>query len=133
MHDPSAPLQKALVARLKAAALLVSARVYDRVDPSAIFPYIQIGATQVVPDEAGCIDLAECNVTIHAWSRAVGAVEARRVSDGIAAALTEWEPDLSADGFVCAELRVTSIQVMADPDGVTTHGVVQIEAQTERL
>lgn len=133
MHDPSAPLQAALVARLRAQVPLVASRVYDRVTPTPTFPYLHIGATQVVPTEAGCVDYAECSVTLHSWSREVGAVEARRISDQVSQALTDWTPDLSASGFACSELRITSAMVMADPDGVTTHGVIQIEAQTERI
>ena len=132
MHDPSAALQAALVARLKSQAPLVSGRVYDRVTPSAAFPYLQIGATQIVPVEAGCFDFIECNITLHVWSRDVGAVEARRISDQALRALTDWTPDLSAAGVVCSDIGVTSALIMADPDGVTTHGVIQIEAQAER-
>lgn len=132
MHDPTAALQAALVQRLKTNVTRVSSRVYDRVTPNAAFPYLQFGASQVTPDGAQCFDLATCHITLHVWSREVGAVEARRISDDVLQTLNDWTPDLSADGFVCDDLRVTSSQIMADPDGVTSHGVIQIEAQTER-
>lgn len=133
MHDPSHALQKALVARLKAQVSMVDSRVFDRPPMTAQFPYIQIGQTQAVDDDAGCIDGATCYVTLHVWSRAVGAVEARKISDQIAAAVQGWEPDLSADGFAFVDAGLNSAQVMQDPDGATTHAVLTFEAHTERV
>lgn len=133
MHDASLALQKAVIARLRAEVALVSARVFDRVEAGTTMPYIALGAAQVVDDEAGCIDGATCYLTLHIWSRGVGAVEARRVSDQAMAALTGWRPDLAADGFALVDLRCTGGQTLADPDGLTTHGILTIEAQTERL
>ena len=133
MHDPSHALQKALVARLGAEVPAVSGRVYDRPPMQAVFPYLGIGETQATPDDAGCIDGATVYVTLHIWSRAVGAVECRQISDSILAAVRDWVPDLSADGFVVADLSCTSARVMGDPDGLTTHGILSFEAQTERL
>ncbi len=133
MHDSSAALQKALVARLRAAVPLASARVYDRPPEPVTFPFIAIGAVQAVGDDAECIDGATLFVTLHLWSRAVGAVECRKMSDQVAAALADWQPDLSADGFVFVDSRLRSAQTLADPDGLTTHGILTFEAMTERL
>lgn len=133
MHDPSHALQKALVARLKSAVPLVASRVFDHAPQSVTFPYIGIGDTQAIEDGAECIDGADVTITIHIWSREVGAVEARKIADQVAAALTDWEPDLSADGFAFASGMVRSSRVMADPDGLTTHGILTFEALTERL
>lgn len=132
MHDASAALQKALVARLRANVALVSNRVYDRAQKSHVLPYILIGETQAVSDDAGCIDGATCYVTLHIWSREVGSVECRRISDQVAAAVKDWSPDLSADGFAFVDGQLNSAQTMLDPDGLTTHGVLTFEAQTER-
>jgi hypothetical protein len=132
MHDPSAPLQKALVAKFKADIAAVGARVYDRPPASAVFPYLGIGDTQITDDDAGCIDGATAFVTVHIWSRAVGAVECRQISDAILAATRNWMPDLSADGFAVADFSCNSARVLADPDGLTTHGILTFEARTER-
>lgn len=131
MHDASLPLQAALVARLRAALPALAGRVHDRAPPEVAFPFVQFGASQSVPEAEGCLDLATCHLTLHVWSRAVGAVEARGFAAAIAAALTDWTPELT--GVACDDLRVTSIQIMADPDGLTTHGVVQVEAFTARI
>lgn len=133
MHDPSHSIQKALVSRLKAQVAMVSSRVYDHTQTTVEFPYIQIGATQAVYDDATCIDGSTCYITLHIWSRAVGSVEARKISDQIAAALHEWTPDLSADGFAFSDGRLNSAQVTQDPDGITSHGILTFEAQTERV
>lgn len=133
MHDPSHALQKQIVARIKAQASLVDGRVYDHTLQTVQFPYVQIGAMQSVAADAGCIDGATCFVTLHIWSAAVGAVECRKIADQIALAFQDWTPDLEADGFACVECRCASVQTVRDPDNETTHGVMTIEAQTERL
>lgn len=132
MHDPSHALQKALVARLAGQVAAVNGRVHDRVPQQVAFPYIGIGAAQVVPDDAECIDGARTIFTLHVWSRAVGAQETRQIANVMAQALTGWTPDLSADGFVFVDGRVSGTRSMDDPDGITTHGIVTFEAQTER-
>lgn len=131
-HDPSFPLQKALFDRLVATVPGVAGRVYDRPPMSAVFPYIQIGHSQTLPNSAACIDGAICNITLHVWSRTGGAVECRSLSNVIVTALDGWLPDLGVD-LACADLRCGSALVMTDPDGLTTHAVMAITAYTQLI
>lgn len=133
MHDASAALQKALVARLKANVPLVAGRVFDATPMSVQFPYVQIGHSHALPDDAECINGATCTITLDTWSRAVGAVETRRIAAEVVAAVDDWEPNLSADGLAVVEIRCTGSRTVDDPDGKTTHGILTIEAQTERV
>lgn len=134
MHDPSHPLQVALVARLTAAVPLVDGRVYDRIPANAVFPYIEIGHSQAVPDDAPCVNAVTCYVTLHVWSRVVGAVEARKISDQVTRALSGWEPEFPAEtALAYAGSSVNSAQTMADPDGISTHSVITFECDIELI
>ncbi|WP_454914985.1 DUF3168 domain-containing protein [Xanthobacter sediminis] len=135
MKDPSGPLQVALHDALRAdaaVAALVGGRIYDAVPADAVFPYVAIGEAQTVDDGAACLDAAECFVTLHVWSRVKGAVEARRITSAVAAALDDAAFDLSPD-HVLVEIASTGARTFLDPDGLTTHGVVTIRALTESL
>lgn len=133
MKDPSAALQAAIYRALRddaAVAGFVGGRVFDAVPADADFPYIAIGEVQTVDDGAACIDAAECFVTLHIWSQAKGAVEARRITSAVAAALDDAALNLSPD-HVLVEIASTGARTFIDPDGLTTHGVVTIRALTE--
>ncbi len=133
MSDPALAVQKAYVARLKAEVSGVSSRVYDRVPQSVAFPFIQLGEFQTVEDGAECIDSKEVFVTVHVWSRAVGSVEARTLNSAVEEALHEWIPDLEADGFLCIEHMHRDTRTMLDPDGITSHGVLNFRLLIDRI
>jgi Protein of unknown function (DUF3168) len=124
MSDPALAVQGAYVARLKAQVAAVSSRVYERAPQNVTFPFLQIGDIQTVEDGAECLDATEVTVTLHIWSRAVGSVEGRTLAAACRTALHEWLPDLSASGFRCVEHMHRTSRVMADPDGITSHGVL---------
>lgn len=134
MHDPSAALQKALVARLASAVPALGGRVHDYAPATVAYPFVQFGASQAVEDDAECIDGATTTFTLHLWSRAGarGSVECRQISDQIAAAIQDWCPDLSADGFALAQIRLTSALTARAADVETSHTILTIEAATER-
>lgn len=106
--------------------------VYDRV-PSEPFgektAYITLGATDSVEDDADCIDGLEINTTIHCWSRAVGAVECKRLVDLVRKKLHRASLSLTDSALV--EVWVESTRIFSDPDPLTTHGVVQVRAFVE--
>jgi hypothetical protein len=128
MADASLALQKALAARLAAQCPALGGRVFDAVPQKVAHPYLAIGETQVIDDGADCIDGLEIFVTLHVWSRAVGAVEARGLCESVRLALRGWSPDLSESGCDCVDLSWRDARVMRDPDGLTTHGIVTLKA-----
>lgn len=135
MHDPSAALQKALVARLGAAVPALGGRVHDHAPHAVAYPFVQFGASQCVADDAECLDGATTYFTLHLWARSGprGSVECRQISDAIAAALQGWLPDLSADGFAAGLIKLNSAQTARSADAETTQTILTIEAFTERL
>lgn len=127
MADPSLAMQGAIVAKSKADCPSVSQRVYDNVPSDAVFPYIVVGEFQTVDDSADCVDGAEIFIPLHVWSRAVGQVEAKRVASDLRSSLHNAELDLGPHwNFLLIEHRSTL--VLKDPDGVTTHAVVNFRA-----
>lgn len=129
----SVALQDLIIATLKAdtdIAAIVGARVYDQAPEDAAFPYITLGAASSVPDDAECIPGIEQTVQIDIWHRDQGRKwRCKATVDLVYAAL--HEADLEIDSGALATLRVVLTRVENDPDKITAHGIVQIEAMIE--
>lgn len=131
MSDPALALQGAIVSRLKAdqqIQTLVGNRVHDRVPADATFPYVAVGDMQSIDAGADCVDALDVIVTIHAWSRAVGQIECKRVASAVRAAL--HEADLVVPGFQFLDVLHQDTRHVGDPDGITSHAVITLRAQT---
>lgn len=132
--DPDLELQGVIIAALKAdpvVASLVGDRVFDTVTPDADFPYITYGPTSSVEDDADCITGHDLAIQINTWSREVGYPEAKRINDAIRACLHNSETvTLAQNALVYLQHRQT--QTQRDPDGITSHGILQFEAFIER-
>jgi len=125
MSDPSLPLQIAIVAALKAADVAAD-RIYDTVPPNAVFPYVSISGSQVLPDKADCIDGTEVFVQLDAWSRAQGYPEVMGIAGSVVDALDD-EP-LAVDGFHLVVFEMQSLNYLRDPDGLTRHAAISFRA-----
>lgn len=129
--DPAALLQAALARRLTqdlAVRALVAGRVFDRVPPRPSFPYVTLGDVEVIDDGHSCGEASEVVLTVHGWSRAVGAIEVKRLGAAIRAALAA---PLEIDGHAVVEQTHRSTRYVRDPDGLTEHAIVQIVLLTE--
>lgn len=130
MSDPSNAIQTAISNLLKADAdVKAMARVYDVVPANAVFPYLQIGATQVLPATAQDYDGADVVQTIDGWSRAASRAEIKQLGAAVNAALTD--ADVLIDGYRLIECIIEQTQYLTDPDGKTFHGVFVFRARTE--
>lgn len=132
MSDPSLELQKAIVAALKAdtdTAALIGARVYDQPPAVPQFPYLTLGEDQTIAERADCYDASEVTLTFHAWSRATGFPEVKRIADAVRQALTD--APLALTGHRLVDLAFTDSRVLRDPDGLTSHAVITLRALTE--
>lgn len=128
----SAELQKLVFDLLRSApavSSLVGSRVFDSVPGSVTFPYISLGPTDIVEEGSDCIASGEHTLQIDVWSRAVGAVEAKRIVDAVKKALHEREATLQDNALV--DLAVGFRSVVQDPDGKTSHGIVRLTALIE--
>lgn len=132
ISSPQAELQKLIFDTLKADATLTALTddVYDAVPPEAwdgtINGYVSFGPTDVVIDDADCITGGQHTFQIDCWSRQVGSVHCKRMVDAVYAALHEQPLTLADNALV--EIYVALRQVMRDPDGLTTHGIIQVTA-----
>lgn len=128
----SAELQKLLYDTLRADTAVsgfVNGRVYDSVPASPTFPYISFGPYDFVPDDADCIAAGEHTLQLDIWSNAIGRVEAKRITDAVRRALHEKSAVIPE--YPVVQMRVVMTQVLPDPDGKTSHGVVQVTASIE--
>jgi hypothetical protein len=78
---------------------------------------------------AECIDGEEITIQLDCWSRSVGAIGCTRIVDAVRKALHDKDLQLSDNALV--EMQVTLWRIMDDPDGLTTHGVVQVTSLVE--
>lgn len=124
----SAELQRRVFDTLTAntAIMALANGVYDRVpsDPfGAKTAYVSFGAEDAREDDAEGIAGLEVTLQIDVWSRAPGFVECKRLTDLVRKALHRKPLTLTDNALVDA--WVTLSRVFRDPDGVTSHGVVQ--------
>lgn len=129
MADRTLAAQKALVARLKAQVSAVSGRVYDRAPDGVVFPYIALGEVSAVPWDAQALRGWDALWQVDVWSRRPGRVEARDIMAAVGSAL-HWHA-LALDGGALVMCRMQDMRDIADPDGVTTHGIVTVRIVTD--
>lgn len=125
MTEPSLALQKATYSALTTAGL----RVYDRVPPDAVVPYVTVGDDQVIATGFDCLDgSSEVYSSVHVWSRQPGKVEAKSIAGTVRSALDNATLDLSANGFALVSILHHETRYLGDEDGLTTHAVVTFHA-----
>jgi hypothetical protein len=126
-------LQTLIFQRLTGASAvtaLVGQRVYDHPPKDAVFPYLSFGASDSVPDDADCITGRIETLQIDIWSRAQdGKREAKAITDAVKTALHRWTGNLSVGAL--SMMEVTLSRVIDDPDGITSHGILQVECHVE--
>lgn len=126
-------LQAFIVAKLRDSAevgAICADRIYDNIPKDAAFPYISFGASDYRPDDAECIDGRVETVQLDCWSRDFGKlIETKRLVDAVKKALHGQTGDLGASALV--QMRVSLVRVFRDPDGISAHGVVQVECDIE--
>lgn len=133
MAEPvSLEMQKWIYDTLKADVALTALvkGVHDRIPEGAQFPYVSFGgidANNIYPD---CIDGAELYIQIDAWSREPGYPEVKRIENAVHLALHDKDVDLPVNA-VCYLTHANTV-FMRDPDGLTSHAVIQLEAFVER-
>lgn len=137
MSDPSFALQVALVARLTDLATAAGERIYDDVPPEAdrmsdtgaAYPYVTIGAGQLVPVDEECWDRSSTYFQIDVWTRTIGFPEAKEIAGTIRSAL--HEQDLVVPGHVVDRMRVESIDYSRDPNGLTRRARLVLLVDTQ--
>lgn len=131
----SAELQKLVFETLTGdagIASIVGARVYDRALPDAAFPFISFGPTSFLLLQDECLEGRTETMQIDIWSESKGGKrQCKDIVDLVVDALNGLEAELAT--VTITDMRVVLAQVMDDPDGITSHGVVQIEALVDEV
>jgi Protein of unknown function (DUF3168) len=129
----STALQTLIFQRLTGVAgvnALVGARVYDHPSKDVLYPYISFGASDYQPEDFDCIAARTETQQIDVWSRKQdGKRECKTIVDAVKSALHGYVAEPVAGALV--DMRVTLVRVMDDPDGITSHGVIQVEMLVE--
>lgn len=126
-------IQRLLYATLAADAdvMALAYRVYDKVPETPYGTrnsYIAFGPIDSVEDDAECITGVEVTCQIDVWSRADGALEAKKLTDLVRKALHRKSLALTTNALV--DTWVTLTRVFPDPSG-DHHGVVSVTCLVE--
>ena len=130
----SFPTQRALYEALTSASI-AGGRIHDHAPSDVVFPYVEIGESQAIPDDTsaagGDDDGVSETFTLHVWDRPNrtgghrGGKQVREILSSIYTVL--HGAALTVSGRASALAWVRSDRVMRDPDGITVHGVVDVE------
>lgn len=135
---PDFELQKAIAARLKLDATLVSltgvnAKIFQDVPPNPTFPYIKIGESQDLLDEFECIQGSEIFLTLRVYSKAPGYEQLKRIARAIYVSLHDEEDSITLDEHRLIILKRDSEIYRGDEDEVIKQGILVYRAITEPL
>lgn len=132
MTDHSLAVQKAVLDALVAASL-AGGRVYDKppADPYGDgTTYISFGPSDQSEDDADCIDGSIVTQQLDIWSRySAGFRDSKILAGDVRSAL--HRQTLPISGAQLVELEVRSIRHLRDPDGITSHAVIEVRALVE--
>lgn len=121
------PLQQSIVTMLSGfSPALAGGRIYDVAPQTVVFPYVEIGEGQIIPDDTTLADEGTSEfVTIHIWSRYRGMKEVKLIGSEISSLL--HNQSLTVAGRASAHAWVRSFQMVRDPDGLSQHGIMTVE------
>lgn len=124
-------VQKALRARLvnspAVLALVPPENILDTNQRPNPVPSVILGDSQAT-DEGTSLRRAHTRVyhTLHVWTRETSLEMVKRICGEVRAALHSGRLTLPA-GLACADVLVSSMRFLRDPDGEHAHGVVVVE------
>jgi hypothetical protein len=125
----SVNLQKAIYAALDAADIDGVTQIVDHpltTTDDDDFPFIQIGASQVIADDSGGADGSGDEgkteyIDLHSWSRLRGQTQVKTIMGAIYDAL--HHQSLTVVGRSSAYCWLDDERVIDDRDGLTRHGI----------
>lgn len=148
-HNPAIAIQKAIVARLRADATLITLlapikdvtpatpAVVDQPPEGQLKPYIRVGDHLSIPDNDHTSFGREVTETLHVWTKERSSKPGQQIADAITASLdhrvAEFSALLAADGHKCVSIRQEFDQALEDPDPQIRHHVVRFRIQTQQL
>jgi len=89
------------------------------------FPFIEIGAGQALPSDAGGDTGIEEYLDIHVYSRTNGQTQVKTIMQSIYNAL--HHTSLTVSGRTTAHCYFDSSRIVETPDGLTRHGIMTFQ------
>jgi hypothetical protein len=107
---------------------IVGQRIYDQPPTGAALPYVVLGPVQAIDlTRDDCVIDWEVFAQLDVWSRAVGFPECKQIAIECDAALGERHPPLL--GMRIGFFEPRGQRFLRDPDGITSHGVLEYRAR----
>lgn len=136
MSVPSAPLQEAVEAHLRASSPLLAAmglanvRIYDVAPTDAPYPHIVFGDDQLVDASAECAEGYDAFLTFHIWTRSEppSLLPAKRIAAALVNALLLG---LEIGDYSLVDILHEDTRTFADLNEVIAHSIVTIRVLLE--
>ena len=110
----------------------VGGAVYDGVPTSRRYPCIEIGPSDFSPAFGDCLTARTETLQIDVWHQDQGRLNLCKATvDAVYTALHDVSLDLPLP-FRLVRMHIALARVFRDADGITAHGVVQVEADLEQ-
>jgi hypothetical protein len=148
-RNPATPIQRAIVARLRADTTLVTLlapikgvspatpAVVDQPPEGQPKPYIRVGDHLSIPDSDHTSRGREVTETVHIWTQTRSNAQGQQIADAVAASLdhkvAEFSALLAVDNHACITIRQEFDQALEDPDPQIRHHIVRFRIQTQQL
>jgi len=127
------PLQKAVYQALTGDAGLMAlvTGVFDRPPQGTLFPYITIGESTSSDWSSATTTGMEQNITLHAWSREGGRMQAASIMEKMHTIL--HDASLSVEGQALVMIRFAASSITLGNDGYTYQGMMRFTALLEAI
>ncbi len=122
------PLIQAIRARIMDRVPVLAGKVFDRATEGDGPLYAAFGPFYGLPASVECVDAEDWTIQIDIYKTDASKAEVGKIAGQVKAALDGWA---DTDALTMHPLHVSLVRVMDDPDGVSVHGVVQVEAMVE--
>ena len=121
-------LRKIVMDRIIAQVPALDGRVYDKATEGTAYPFASMGPSDWIDESVECITARSISLQIDVWGSRSNKGALEDLTDDVATALDGFADE---DRLTMHPIRIMSVQVMDDPDGMSIHGVIRIEADVE--
>lgn len=121
-------LGQIILARIGTQVPELGGRVYDKATETAVFPYVTLGPIYGAEADVECIEADDWTVQIDLWDRKSNKLKTAELAQKVRRALKGWA---DTGAVTMHPLSVGAPRIMDDPDNVTVHAVLLVEAMLE--
>ena len=121
-------LRQIIIARIADQVPALTA-VVDNAKEGTVYPFASMGPSNWIPADAECIVARDYSLQIDIWHNHTSKGATEDIVDDVAAALDGFADTLR---LTMHPIRVRQVFTLDDPDGMTKHGIVRIEAMVDR-